>query len=535
MKERATSSRWIEGFLRPLILAGMAVCLANPAVAILEELARGDDGTYLWRASYFLIFIFFASLEAVLSERVLQERRITGWAYLASRAAEALLLFLALKLVNYIPLGFDQLWVEALAWIKDPYEFIQLRDFLSGMLFLPLWAGSILVARIARDLDLDERQTGPPPDKTSPAYYLWLTQPPVARNRQTAIEELVNVILWGGLIILVVSTGLYMLGPGLRNPTLSTLVYFALAVTLLTQARFSVSHAVWQVQGISIQRGIGRRWLLWSVVFLIGVALLALILPTHFSMGPLTALLGLLGILYSALMLVVNLLLFLLFLPIAWLFPDMERRTFPAEQLPPLSPAGPNTGGTSLPWLEILASSLFWLLVLAIVGYAIRRFWQDRFGAWIETEASQASWWGRFLTWLRSLWQGLWAWRDEVQDRVVRRLTRSHKPAELPTRPPRFFFPGRLPPRELVRYFYLSMARRAAEAGRPRRPGETPHEYQAELDGQFPELEPDLAGLTSAFVQARYSRQPVEEQDAAAAKPLWQRVKAILQRRRRSL
>jgi hypothetical protein len=513
----------------------MVVCLANPAVAILEELTRGNDGTYLWHGGYFLVFIFVASLEGVISERVLLERRITGWAYLVSRAAEALLLLLALKLVNYIPLGLDQLWAEASTWLADPYEFIQLRDFLSGMLFVPLWAGSIFVAKIARDLDLQEGESGPPPDKTSPAYYLWLTQPPVARDRQAAIEELVNVILWGGLMILVVSTGLYLLGPGMRNTTLSTLVYFALAVTLLTQARFSVSHAGWQVQGISIQSGIGRRWLVWSVLFLVGIALVALILPTHFSMGPLTALLGFLGILYSALMFLVNLLVFLIFLPIAWLFPDVQRRQFPADQLAPLSPEGPNAGGAAPPWLEILASALFWFLVLVIVGYAARRFWKDRFGPWIETEEFQASWWGRLLAWLRSLWQGFWTWRDEVQSRVARRLARSTDLEEPLTRPLRFFFPGRLPPRELVRYFYLSMARRAAQAGRSRQPGQTPHEYQVELDERFPELEPDLAGLTSAFVQARYSSQTVDKEDAAAAKPLWQRIKALLQRRRRRL
>jgi hypothetical protein len=79
------------------------------------------------------------------------------------------------------------------------------------------------------------------------------------------------------------------------------------------------------------------------------------------------------------------------------------------------------------------------------------------------------------------------------------------------------------------------MSRRAAQAGRSRAPAQTPHEYQADLDRQFPELEPDLTGLTSAFVKARYSRQAVEKEDAEAAKPLWQRIKARLQRRRRTV
>jgi hypothetical protein len=512
----------------------MVVCLATPVMAVLEELTRAQNGAYLWRGSYFLVFVFFASLEGTLSERVLQERRVTGWTYLVSRGSEALLLLLVLKLVNYIPLGFEQLRIEALIWPTNPYAFVQPRDLLSGMLFLPLWAGAIRVARIMRDLDLDENEKSPPQDKTSPAYYLWLTQPPVARYRQAAVEELVNAALWGGLIILVVSTALYLLSPGARVAALSTLAYFALAVTLLIQARFSVSHAGWRLQGVSIQPGIGRRWLLWSVIFLIGVALFALILPTRFSMGPLTALLGLLGILYSVLMFFINLLLYLLFLPIAWLFPKVEPRPFPSDQIP-IPPETPAVGAATTPWLEILASGFFWLLVLAIVGYAVRRFWQDRVATWSETEEFRTSWWGRLLTWLRASWQALWRWGGELPGRVARRLAHTRMLGELPPRPSRFLFPGRLPPRELVRYFYLSMSRRAAQAGRLREPGQTPHEYQAALDQQFPELEPDLTGLTSAFVKARYSRQSVEKEDVAAVKPLWQRIKAILQRRRRTL
>jgi hypothetical protein len=82
----------------------------------------------------------------------------------------------------------------------------------------------------------------------------------------------------------------------------------------------------------------------------------------------------------------------------------------------------------------------------------------------------------------------------------------------------------------LVRYFYLSAARRAAQAGGARSPGQTPYEYQAALDRRFPDLEPDLAGLTDAFVQARYSLDQIERAEAEAVKPLWQRIKAALRR-----
>jgi hypothetical protein len=86
----------------------------------------------------------------------------------------------------------------------------------------------------------------------------------------------------------------------------------------------------------------------------------------------------------------------------------------------------------------------------------------------------------------------------------------------------------------LIRYFYLSTTRRAAQAGQPRGESETPYEYQASLDQRYPDLEPDLEGLTDAFVQARYSAEPLAKEDATAVKPLWQRLKAVLRRRRLS-
>jgi hypothetical protein len=89
-----------------------------------------------------------------------------------------------------------------------------------------------------------------------------------------------------------------------------------------------------------------------------------------------------------------------------------------------------------------------------------------------------------------------------------------------------------LSPREMVHYFYLSAERRAADAGQPRRPGQTPYEYRRSLDERFPELEPDLEGLTDAFVAARYSAEPVEQADAQEVKPLWQRIKVALRQRR---
>jgi hypothetical protein len=81
---RRVGSWWLEGLVRPLVIAAMVACMAAPCVALLEWLWAGWDGTYL------VVFAFFAALEGILSERFLRPRRPALWEYLSSRAAELL-------------------------------------------------------------------------------------------------------------------------------------------------------------------------------------------------------------------------------------------------------------------------------------------------------------------------------------------------------------------------------------------------------------------------------------------------------------
>jgi hypothetical protein len=96
-------------------------------------------------------------------------------------------------------------------------------------------------------------------------------------------------------------------------------------------------------------------------------------------------------------------------------------------------------------------------------------------------------------------------------------------------RPPwRFIRVGGLPPREQVRYFYLSVVRRAAGQGVQRQPSQTPGEFVRDLETQWPEAELDVEALTQAFVIARYDATEITTDEAREAKSIWQRVKQAL-------
>jgi hypothetical protein len=525
MSERTNVNWTVDNVLRPVMIAAMLACLTSPLVYALQGLNLGYNG------GHFVVFAFLASLEGILSERVLQRRRITSWAYLGSRLAEAVLLSLLLKFSTYLSLGLDQLRSDAQLWLSDPYSLVTEFDLYLGVLFLTMWAGSLYVARVVGELDVVEDKAPPPDDKTSAEYYMWLTKPAVVRDRQKTLDWLTEIVLWGGIALLLSSAIVHFFVGSARTLAVPMLLYFALGVALLAQARFSVAHIGWRTQGIDVQPQMTRRWLMWVVLFLVGVSLAALLLPTYYTLGPLQAFLGAISLLYAVMSFIVGLLFFLLALPLALLLPNVETPTPPAlvpESLPPPEATVTSTGS---PWTQVLASAAFWIIVLIIIGYALYRFWRDRIAQPEEGE-SAGGLWVRFRVWLHALWQRWWGWGQQVQEQLALRRSRRESRRPLAPRLSRLFFPGRLPPRELIRFFYLSAARRAEQAGQPRRSGQTPYEYRDSLDERFPELEPDLDGLTDAFVRARYSSQPVEEEQATAVKPLWERIKAALRRRR---
>jgi hypothetical protein len=524
-------SWWVENLLRPLLVAGMLVCLAAPLVMVGHEILPDLQVTH------FLVFCFFASLEGIFSERLLRRLRITWPSYLGSRAAEAFVLVLLLKLTSYFPHRLERLWADALEWQTNPASFFDFTYFMAGLLFLVLWMGSLYVARLLSLLDVGQDKSVPPEDKTSVEYYLWLTSPSLVRDRQEGLELLAEFFMWGGIALLVGSAAIHAFGLSIRELAFSLLLYLASGIALLSQGHFAVLQASWRGQGVPVQRGLVRRWLLWSLVFLLGVALAARLLPTQAAVGPVQSLVALVTliafILYQAVLFVFYIFLFLIGLLLSPFFPNIKPTPPPdlgPVELPPA--AQPSGGGTGL--FELVITALFWIAILLIVVYVVYHFVSERLGFLAQIEVDEETWRGRFWIWLKSLWRRWQDWRRGVQAQLRQRRTPKREKRVGRISPFRYVSLRRLSPRQLIQYFYLSAERRAAQAGQARKASQTPYEYGADLDQRFPELGQDLEGLTTAFVEARYSPQPVEKGDAEAVKPLWQRIRAALRRKRLS-
>jgi hypothetical protein len=89
----------------------------------------------------------------------------------------------------------------------------------------------------------------------------------------------------------------------------------------------------------------------------------------------------------------------------------------------------------------------------------------------------------------------------------------------------------KMPPRQAVIAIYLTALAVMARRGQARRPGETPNEYAQEVAGRMPSGRDELEQLTSAFVAARYSGQPVQQADVSRMQALWASLRRAIRRR----
>lgn len=137
----------------------------------------------------------------------------------------------------------------------------------------------------------------------------------------------------------------------------------------------------------------------------------------------------------------------------------------------------------------------------------------------------------RLRHWLAALRLGATRRTTSVRHILSRGLRRLLPVPDRRQVPWRFLRINALPPREQIRYFYLSTVRRAADEGVPRDKSETPSEYARDLQAQWPDAGEEIEALTESFLEARYSAHPFQREDIDPVKKIWKRVRRAIRRR----
>ena len=513
MMRKQDQNPWLTNLFHPLMIGGMFGCTAISLVSLVHLVFPAWNGTYV------IVGCVLAALEANYSYRLIRSRRLQGGEVLRFQVVEIALLFIALKIGGYTGDRWADVWADVQTWSHNPFGIADPATIVAFILAALSWWVS---TQTTRDLE----RLGEPPEHSR--YYV----PPR--------ESLTQRFFWGGVLLLVI-TGLHYTGivqlldpsrPRVPGPTINVLVYFLLELVMLGQIEFTQLRNQWKAQKITMPGELTSRWVRYSLVLLGLAAFLAFLLPTGYTAGLLDVAGGGLRLIVGILTLIAQILLFLLTLllwPLMFLLslifgttPPRLRPQFLSlrRQQEPLGNAAP--GG----WFGILRSVLFWAVTLGMLFYVIRNYLRDH-PELLKSLAGLS-----LIRTLRRWWTALWRRLTGLAEALGERLPGRRSPGEgglqAPGGPFHFLRLSALSARERILYYYLSVLRRAERQGLPRRRTQTPYEYDATLSPNLPSAQQELASLTQAFVEARYSPHTVDAAQTRQVHTYWQQVKAAL-------
>lgn len=527
--------------LRPALIALLALAIGLAILVVVEISTPGLP----WFTLVPLVFLI--ALEGTYTAAWIRNPESHGVDKGTYRAAEVFVIIVLCRVYSWFALGGGIPGrVEFLEYLRHPLEFFALGGFITTtVVVLVAWGFAGYISRLFNDLDLSPYElrfyTMPAAEQKAQA-----DNRPIQISRESLQTQYTRAWLIGGMVLVAiaalstyevrefatVASVLDITRLGLRPAMLtSLLIYFLIGFWLQSHARLLRLNARWLSQGVTKDAVIDRRWQRTSLLLVLLIALAATFLPIGSSPlisqiigGALTGILYVISLAFSALAYLMSALLALFNQAPAEGPPPTLAPLPTPEYAPPPTPAPPSDT------FAFLASSAFWTVLVMITIFAAMYFWRER-GYTLNRERA-AGIWAKARAWLRSLWLALTGRMREAGDALRERLSAAPEPGEPapPTALPswRFVRVNGLPPREQIRYFYLSAVRRAGEQGVRRQNGETPLEYVEDLKATWPEAEADLQQLTEAFLEARYAAHPIEPDEVSPIKAYWKRVKAAL-------
>ncbi len=533
------TNKWSRHAVQPFLIALLTTGLLT-AVTLLFFLFTDDSNWLLMPILSFLI-----TLEGIYTTLWLNhaEQRITD--RFAYRAAELLIIILATRLFTWFISGNFPDWRLFKLYLRTPLILFADGLFLAGSLLIALaWERGLTVARIFATLSIDSGEAD---------YYLTPKRDrvddkrPFQHNRIHIITQLFKQWIIGGVILAgfaalstydlqqaTTVTNFFAMGRLGLHPTMLTalLLYFLAGFLLLSQARLAAANARWLREGAIKSNRVEKIWHRSSRRLLLLIAFFTALLPIGSTNGIGRILQTAIGVTTS-----IFSLLYLLFIGlIAMLLPQATPATStpppplptaPPPQFTPAPPVPPNETA------ELFFSSAFWAIAIVFSIAAVLFFLRERGIRFNSTTAKRG--WQWLVNLFKTVWQSMAQQTAEIRHAMLSRLQLEDENEENGggKRPFRFIRVNGLPPREQIRYFYLSTVRRAAEKGIKRRQDATPIEFSETLKEQFPDAEQDVETLTDAFLHARYSPQPVKKEALSPIKKRWRHMRSNLRRHRK--
>jgi hypothetical protein len=300
-----------------------------------------------------------------------------------------------------------------------------------------------------------------------------------------------------------------------------TLIYFGAGITLLAVAARDSAIQKWKLAGLVIKTDTIAPWMWFAVALILIAVLVGLLIPTDLLTSAGEALIGLLAALADL-------------FRFSW--QPSQSNYLPPTPIPlqlggpkPFIP--PTTYTSPRPAINFFGPLLQWTVLSLIIVYVVYTYIADHPVIMAALKKLRVG------ALLRELWRTLLADLRAARRSVVRYLPRIQvRRPQVKTPDLTFVRLNRRSSREQVYYYYLASLYRAEQTGIPRRPPQTPHEFRNILNPKLgtPDDQAAFDALTQFFLEARYSRNPVEAEQVIQARERYEQVRRTLQHIRRS-
>jgi Domain of unknown function (DUF4129) len=515
----------------------MMVCAAMPIGILIQGIFPS------WHSGIIAGLLLFIVLDRLYTHSQLKSLTLFSSEWAIAYGAQWIVIVLFIRFLLSYANGLNSFLTDLSLFARGYIEnFLTAEFVLALLLALLVWALTAQFLGLLDEIGLDqERALHEDPGRM---------QTEVVPAHQRLVKLIFGVGI--GLVILTaltrVNTGALFSSPdGIPNVEVSrfsgaeagALLYFIFGLALLSLSRLMSLQTHWNRLRIPVlSENLVRQWAIYSLFFLLGLAVIVSLLPAGDSLGFFSVVGALFGFLVQLLFLFSELILaigfFLISLPFL-LFgkapPFLGRiappslPTLPAQPVPPIS--------VSAAW-ELIRSILLWGSLAVIIVFSFIYFVRQHENILAALRRS------RITNWLLLAWQ--WLYRNvgktgatlsqaiaEGWKNIAARLERR---GILPR--PGWMSLRSLDPRQQIYFYYLAMVRRGAEQGLARKPSQTPADYAVQLEKALPVASEDIASLTEAFISARYSRREIDSSKSDLVRATWGRVRSALQRKAKS-
>ena len=533
---------WTRRLVRPLVVAAVATAPAIGALVIVSIVSPDEP----WLSLAWLCF--FVALEAAYTAAWLHHPDSRGVERGMYRVTEIFLLAVLARVVSWLVFGVGLPTPDEMrVYLGAPLSFLMVGNFFTTVFVtLMAWYLAVSIGRIFAQLDVSVEEvqfyTLPLAEQKGQA-----DNRPISIARGDLQQQYLNLYLLTGVVMVIMTAlstfevsqfateanVLRIARLGLRPAMLfALLLYFLAGLWLLSHARLLRLNAQWLADGVGKEAGLERAWQRNSLLLVLAIALVGAFLP----IGSTLAISRILQVILNAILYLVSLVVaafgFLFAAVLSALTRNAEQPPLATpEPLPTLTPPPVATpSGPPNPAIAFLLSSVFWAGLIALVIGAVLFFLRER-GYKLQWGRVQESV-GATRTQLRAFWQRLRRRARGARRALRERLRGPAAPPDAVLDAPRLDLrrPRAMSPREQIRFYYLSIVRRAGQSGVPRAENATPLEYTRQLKNQWPEAETELDKLTDAFLEARYSRRPIDHPAVARVKAEWKRIRERLRR-----